>query len=441
MKKILAALIFLTWPFSAYAIPQSSGTVVSTCGTLATAYLAGRDGPLTVDTTGLLCTTASLTISGTLDVNLKTVNGATTTAFNAGVVGAETQRVTISTDTTAKVSIASGQIASGAVASGAFASGSIASGAVSSGAIASGAVASGAYASGSISDGAMVTLGAKADAKSTATDTTAITAMQVLKEISFMAQTPAALPANQSTNEAQINGITPLMGNGITGTGSQRVTIASDNTPFHSIIDTGSTTAVTQATGSNLHAVLDAGAAVIGHVIADTGSTTAVTQATGTNLHAVIDSGTITAVTAITNALPAGTAILGKVGIDQTTDITTNGVEIAPTSGAAAGIAAVVSSTLETGHVLKNAAGNLYGVEVVTTSVAGYLLVFNATAVPAAGAVTPVAACYAGAFGTCALNFMPPLVMSTGISVAFSASTTPFTKTDSATAFLSGQIK
>lgn len=41
-----------------------------------------------------------------------------------------------------------------------------------------------------------------------------------------------ALTANQSVNAAQINGITPLMGNGITGTGSQRVTIASDNTAF-----------------------------------------------------------------------------------------------------------------------------------------------------------------------------------------------------------------
>lgn len=34
------------------------------------------------------------------------------------------------------------------------------------------------------------------------------------------------------SNVKQINGITPLMGNGITGTGSLRVTIASDNTAF-----------------------------------------------------------------------------------------------------------------------------------------------------------------------------------------------------------------
>lgn len=44
--------------------------------------------------------------------------------------------------------------------------------------------------------------------------------------------TPDALPANQSVNISQINGVAPLMGNGITGTGSQRVTIASDNTAF-----------------------------------------------------------------------------------------------------------------------------------------------------------------------------------------------------------------
>lgn len=43
-------------------------------------------------------------------------------------------------------------------------------------------------------DGSDVTMGAKADAKSTATDTTAISMMQVLKEISAMAQAPATTP-------------------------------------------------------------------------------------------------------------------------------------------------------------------------------------------------------------------------------------------------------
>jgi hypothetical protein len=52
---------------------------------------------------------------------------------------------------------------------------------------------------------------------------------------------------------------------------------------------------VVQSTGTNLHVVVDAGSAVIGHVITDTGSTTAVTgnvtvvQPTGTNLHVAVD--------------------------------------------------------------------------------------------------------------------------------------------------------
>ncbi len=53
--------------------------------------------------------------------------------------------------------------------------------------------ASGAFASGSVSDGAVVTLGSKADARDAHTDSTPITAMQVLKEISYMAQNPAVV--------------------------------------------------------------------------------------------------------------------------------------------------------------------------------------------------------------------------------------------------------
>lgn len=59
----------------------------------------------------------------------------------------------------------------------------------------------------------------------------------VIGKVSIDQTTPGttnlvALAANQSVNVAQINGVAPLMGNGVTGTGSQRVTIASDNTAF-----------------------------------------------------------------------------------------------------------------------------------------------------------------------------------------------------------------
>lgn len=65
-----------------------------------------------------------------------------------------------------------------------------------------------------------------------------------------------AIPINNS----QINGVTPLMGNGVTGTGSQRVTIASDNTAF-SVNATGPTlTKGTQgATGFTVQELHDAG--------------------------------------------------------------------------------------------------------------------------------------------------------------------------------------
>lgn len=48
----------------------------------------------------------------------------------------------------------------------------------------------------------------------------------------WQATQPVSISGNQAVNVAQINGVTTLMGNGVTGTGSQRVTIASDNTPF-----------------------------------------------------------------------------------------------------------------------------------------------------------------------------------------------------------------
>jgi hypothetical protein len=50
-----------------------------------------------------------------------------------------------------------------------------------------------------IADGADVTQGAKADAKSTATDTTAVSIMSVLKEISFMLQNPASISATNGS--------------------------------------------------------------------------------------------------------------------------------------------------------------------------------------------------------------------------------------------------
>lgn len=105
-----------------------------------------------------------------------------------------------------------------------IASGGVASGAIASGAIASGAIASGAVASGAVVDGAIVTLGAKTDAKSTATDATSITAMQVLKQISASVQAPPSQAVtNAGTFVVQENGAAltslQLIDNAISGAG------------------------------------------------------------------------------------------------------------------------------------------------------------------------------------------------------------------------------
>ncbi|HEX9059157.1 MAG TPA: hypothetical protein VF941_03165 [Clostridia bacterium] len=124
----------------------------------------------------------------------------------------------------------------------------------------------------------VATIGAKTDAKSTATDATSVSMMSVLKEISAMVQAPPSTPVTGTFWQA-----------------TQPVSLAS---------------LPALASGTN----------VIGHVIVDSGTIT-----------------TVSAVTAITNALPAGTNLMGKVGIDQTTIGTTNGVTPVPSSAGGTG--------------------------------------------------------------------------------------------------------
>jgi len=109
-----------------------------------------------------------------------------------------------------------------------------------------------------------------------------------------------------------------------------------------------------------------------------------------------------------------------------------------PTTQSAAGLTSVKSAALETGHIIKASAGNLYGFNGATTTVAGFFLIHNSATVPAAGAVTPVKAYPVAAGQAIEVGFDPPIRFSTGISISFSSATTPFTQTDSATAFISG---
>lgn len=72
----------------------------------------------------------------------------------------------------------------------------------------------------------------RTDPTGTTTQPVSLTSTTVTGTVAVTQSGAWSLSANQSVNNAQINGVTPLMGNGVTGTGSQRVTIASDNTAF-----------------------------------------------------------------------------------------------------------------------------------------------------------------------------------------------------------------
>lgn len=110
-------------------------------------------------------------------------------------------------------------------------------------------------------------------------------------------------------------------------------------------------------------------------------------------------------------------------------------------SSTTSGVAPVATTAVAGGQVLKASAANLYGLNVVSGASAGYVLVTNTTTVPADGAVTPLK-CYAlAANSSLDLNLRAaPVYFSTGVSVSFST-TGCFTKTASATAFISGDVK
>jgi hypothetical protein len=89
------------------------------------------------------------------------------------------------------------------------------------------------------------------------------------------------------------------------------------------------------------------------------------------------------------------------------------------------------STALEGAHVIKSSPGTLTSIFVAAG--AGYLMVFNATSVPADGSVAPVI-CIATSSGFAVCEFDEyPAYFSTGI-VAVYSTTGPFTKTEGSNA-------
>lgn len=105
-------------------------------------------------------------------------------------------------------------------------------------------------------------------------------------------------------------------------------------------------------------------------------------------------------------------------------------------SGPEAAVSSAQSTAAASNLVIKASAGNLYQLTTAIGATSGYVMLFDATALPSDGAVTPVwcgPVTSSGTNGLVALSFSPPKAFATGITAGFST-TGCFTLTASATA-------
>jgi hypothetical protein len=107
-----------------------------------------------------------------------------------------------------------------------------------------------------------------------------------------------------------------------------------------------------------------------------------------------------------------------------------------PTDLALAAVTQIATAAAAGSLVVKASAGNLYDFNVVAGASAGFVMIFNAVSAPADGAVTPAFVIPLAANAGVAFSFPYPRRFSTGITIVFST-TGPFSKTISATAFIS----
>lgn len=111
-------------------------------------------------------------------------------------------------------------------------------------------------------------------------------------------------------------------------------------------------------------------------------------------------------------------------------------VDIAPTSAATAANVPTATAAVGSNLIVKGTPGNLYSWVVTSAASAGYVMIFNATTLPADGAVTPADCRVIAANSTIGSgNYDIPERYSTGIVIGFST-TGCFSKASSATAYI-----
>lgn len=156
----------------------------------------------------------------------------------------------------------------------------------------------------------------------------------------------------------------------------------------------------------------------------------------------------IQAMAVTTCGTPNVTLTNGKNGpvFQDTTGKLCGNYTVTPSAAAGAGIAPAPSApALATSQVIKSGAGNLYSFEVSADSTlsaaAWWIMIFDATADPGNGAVTP-RKCFGQVSGatSAAYAFSTPIAFTTGITIVVST-TGCYTETQSAHAFISGDAK
>jgi hypothetical protein len=182
-----------------------------------------------------------------------------------------------------------------------------------------------------------------------------------------------ALTANQSVNNAQVAGVATATGNGVVGTGVQRVAIASDNTAF------------------SVNATLQAGTAAFGKLAANSGVTIGAVEIAATQTLA-----TVTTVSTVTNlsqlggqAVAMGTGVR-SAGTQRVTVATDDLVPVSPptlTKGSQGATGLSTQDLKDAGRTLFSAATVIGGVTAVSTE-ALLSLVATRAGVAAGGATT-----------------------------------------------------
>lgn len=274
ITQTISLLLLATWlaAGSLYAQgPTPTGIVVAACA--GSALTAGQPYYMTVDTTGSVC--AKNTPNGTQDVNVKQIGG-NATAVGNGTTSTGTIRVTLSSDSTGVVRLTDGTTNTNVIAGTNALKTDLSSVAGTATATAAAGIPKVGVTDGSgnvinstanalygvVRDAAGNARGANVDASNNlgvvvgeALPTGANTIGAVTQASGpwtnnvtqfggnavatgtgagglgiprVTISNDSSLAANQSVNISQINAVTPLMGNGVTGTGSLRVTLASD---------------------------------------------------------------------------------------------------------------------------------------------------------------------------------------------------------------------